>query len=95
MTDVPKGTMNNCFPEGPYSFNYGHLENTSSIDKEGIDIYTGSASNKVINAIICTVDLIKRDSEIKILYGCNETETNEIESIYHYFPSMSGLLIKC
>jgi inorganic pyrophosphatase len=94
VIDIPKGTTNNRFPEGPYSFNYGHLENTSSMDKEGIDIYTGSDSNRVINAIICTIDLMKRDSEIKILYGCNQKETNEIESIYNYFPSMKGMLVK-
>ena len=94
IIDIPKGTINNSFPNGPSSFNYGHLENTSSMDNEDIDIYIGSDSNRIINAIICTIDLIKRESEIKILYGCNEKETNEIESIYNYFPSMRGLLVK-
>ena len=29
-------------------------------------------------AIICTVDLLKRDSEIKVLLGCSEAEKDTI-----------------
>ena len=44
------------------------------MDGGGIDVWKGTAGN-IIDAIICTVDLIKKDSEIKILFGCGEDET--------------------
>ena len=46
------------------------LRNTSSMDREGIDIWAGSDHTAGIDAILCTVDLLKRDSEIKILLDC-------------------------
>ena len=41
---------------------------------EGIDVWVGTDSRKQIDAIMCIVDLMKRDSEIKILIGCTEEE---------------------
>ena len=43
------------------------------MDGGGIYVWKGTNGDK-IDAIICTVDLMKRDSEIKILIGCNEEE---------------------
>ena len=49
------------------------FEDTSSMDGAGIDVWVGSGE-KQVDAIMCTVDLIKKDSEIKILIGCTEEE---------------------
>ena len=43
------------------------------MDGAGIDVWVGSRE-KQVDAIMCTVDLIKKDSEIKILIGCTEEE---------------------
>ena len=43
------------------------------MDGAGIDVWVGSSEKKV-DAIICIVDLMKKDSEIKILIGCTEEE---------------------
>lgn len=43
------------------------------MDGAGIDVWVGSGE-KQVDAIMCTVDLIKKDSEIKILIGCMEEE---------------------
>lgn len=45
------------------------------MDGSGIDVWVGSGEKR-IDAIICTIDLLKRDSEIKILIGCTEEENN-------------------
>ncbi|MBM3291278.1 inorganic pyrophosphatase [Candidatus Bathyarchaeota archaeon] len=94
VIDVQRGSVNDFYPFGPYTFDYGHLENTSSMDNEGIDIFLGSSLDKTINGIICTVDLLKKDSEIKILYSCTEFEINEIDTLYQHYPSMRGLLVR-
>ena len=43
------------------------------MDGGGIDIWKGKDGD-YIDSIIVTVDLLKRDSEIKILIGCSEED---------------------
>ena len=73
VIDRPKGSCHPKYPNCVYPVDYGYLENTSSMDGGGIDVWKGTDGDK-IDAIICMVDLLKRDSEIKILIGCNEEE---------------------
>ena len=65
VIDRPKGTAHPKYPDFIYKVDYGYLKNTSSMDGVGIDVWVGSG-NERIDAIMCTVDLMKRDSEIKI-----------------------------
>jgi inorganic pyrophosphatase len=68
VIDRPKGSRHPKYPTFLYPVDYGYLENTSSIDGGGIDVWKG-ADGEDIDAIVCTVDLMKKDSEIKILIG--------------------------
>ncbi|MFQ9651226.1 MAG: inorganic pyrophosphatase [Enterocloster sp.] len=70
IIDRPKGSVHPGHPDFIYQVDYGFLRNTSSMDREGIDIWAGSDHTAGIDAILCTVDLLKRDSEIKILLDC-------------------------
>lgn len=63
------------------------------MDGSGIDVWVGSAEKKV-NAVICTVDLMKRDSEIKILIGCTEEELKIIYETHNESENMKGILIR-
>jgi len=63
------------------------------MDGGGIDIWKGS-SGEHADAIICTVDLLKKDSEIKILIGCNENEKQLVLESHNNSASMKGLLIR-
>ena len=69
VIDRPKGSAHPAFPDFIYRVDYGYLKNTASMDGAGIDVWVGSDGKK-IDAIMCIVDLMKRDSEIKILIGC-------------------------
>ncbi len=73
---------------------YGYLEGTSSMDGSGIDVLVGSDPGRRIDSIICTVDLAKRDSEIKVLIGCTEEEKHAIMPLYEAYPRMRGLLVR-
>ena len=77
-----------------YPVDYGYLENTTAIDGEGIDIWVGSEPKKVVQGILCTVVSWKRDSEIKILYGCTETEIQAIYEFTNARDGMKGILIR-
>mgnify|MGYP000405771921 CR=1 FL=1 len=48
---------------------------------------------KKINGIICTVDLKKKDSEIKILIGCTDAEIQTVYETHNNTEFMKGILI--
>jgi len=70
------------------------LKNTASMDGGGIDIWRGSLPNGNCDAIICTVDLMKRDSEIKLLIGCTEDEKTTALSFHNGSEYMKGVMIR-
>ena len=43
---------------------------------------------------MCIVDLIKKDSEIKILIGCTEEEKATVYKAHNETPFMKGVLIR-
>lgn len=51
-------------------------------------------NGKKIDAIMCVLDLIKKDSEIKILIGCTEEEKAIIYETHNETPYMKGIMIR-
>ena len=92
VIDRPRGSAHPRFPNFIYKVDYGYLKNTSSMDGAGIDVWIGSGDKK-IDAIMCIVDLMKRDSEIKILVGCTEEEKLDNKT-HNETQYMKGVLIR-
>lgn len=46
-----------------------------------------------VDAILCTVDLLKSDVEIKLLIGCTKEETQWVMDVVKRYSSLGGLLI--
>ena len=93
VIDRPKGSAHPRFPNFIYKIDYGYLKNTASMDGAGIDVWVGSGEKK-IDAIMCIVDLMKKDSEIKILVGCTEEEKLEVYKTHNETQYMKGILIR-
>ena len=93
VIDRPKGSCHPKYPKLIYPVDYGYLENTSSMDNGGIDAWKGT-SGDAVDAIICIVDLMKRDSEIKILIGCSEGEKQLVLETHNKSEYMKGVLIR-
>lgn len=93
VIDRPRGSAHPRFPNFIYKVDYGYLKDTASMDGAGIDVWVGSGDKK-IDAIMCIVDLMKRDSEIKILVGCTEEEKLEVYKTYNETQYMKGVLIR-
>ena len=94
IIDRPKGSTHPRYPDYIYPLAYGYLDGTTSIDGGGIDVWQGSDTAKKLDAIICTIDLKKRDSEIKILIGCTEDEKTLVYQEHNRTAFMKGLLIR-
>jgi inorganic pyrophosphatase len=94
IIDRPKGTRHPKFNNMVYELDYGYIKNTKAMDGNEIDVFKGSLHNKNVNKIICTVDLLKKDIEIKILIGCT---ISEIERVYKFLNNseyMRALIIE-
>lgn len=84
--DRPKGSTHPRFPGQAYPLDYGYLEGTNSPDGSGIDLWIGSQGPGQITGILCTVDLFKRDGELKLLFGCTE---EDVQCILEYVNCQS------
>jgi inorganic pyrophosphatase len=91
--DRPKGSTHKRFVNGTYPVDYGFLHGTTSIDSDGVDIWVGSLGEHKVVGALCTIDLYKRDTELKILYDCTD---EEIQSILRFVnvDQMMAIYIK-
>lgn len=74
VIDRPRGSRHPRFDHLVYPLDYGYLKGTSAMDGGGIDLWRGSRADARIGGILCTVDLMKRDTEVKLLIGCTDDE---------------------
>ena len=82
------------YPAIVYPLDYGCLKGTSSSDGEEIDLFLGSEPARRLTGAFVTVDLEKRDCEIKLLIGCTEEEVAVIDRFFNRYASMKGLLLR-
>jgi inorganic pyrophosphatase len=95
--DRPRGSTHPRYPALIYPLDYGYLENTTSSDGGGIDVWLGSLNTamnkdgmKILTGILCTFDTLKRDAEIKLLLGCS---IEDIQVIRDFHKEMVTLYI--
>ncbi len=89
-----RGTAHPGYPNFMYPLDYGYLKDTASMDGGGIDVWLGSDEARTLDAIMCIVDLAKRDSEIKLLIGCTEEEKQIVYKTHNETAHMKGILIR-
>jgi inorganic pyrophosphatase len=74
VIDRPRGSVHPRYPDLVYPLDYGYLEDTVTSDGGGKDFWIGEGDDRELRAIVCTIDLVKKDVEIKVLIGCSETD---------------------
>ena len=93
IIDRPKGTCHPRYPEFVYPLDYGYLEGTNAADGAGIDVWLGASGSRDLSSVILTVDLLKRDTEIKFLLGCTVQEMQTILD-FHNGKCMWAFLVR-
>jgi inorganic pyrophosphatase len=93
VIDRPKGFSRPHAPSVVYPLDYGYLQGTSSSDGEGIDVWRGSLPEGRLDAVVCTVDVWKRDVEIKLLLGCTTAEKHVI-CHFHQSAVTAAMLVE-
>ncbi len=94
VIDRPKGSVHPRYPEWAYPLDYGYLKGITGGDRHELDVWIGSSPEKRLNAIVCTVDLLKKDAEFKLLVGCTVEEMAAIVEFHDHGQEMAALLIR-
>ena len=89
----PRGSHHPEHPQIVYPLDYGCLKGTSSSDGEVIDLFLGTEPARRLTGAFVTVDLEKRDCEIKLLIGCTGDEIRTVDHFFNDYASMKGLLL--
>lgn len=92
VIDRPRGSHHPSYPALVYPMDYGYLEGTCAMEGSGIDVWLGAAQIPIADALAVTVDLEKRDAEIKILLGCTPSEERQVQD-FLIAESMSAIMI--
>ena len=93
VIDGPKGTPHPRYPDLIFPLDYGYLKGTTGGDGDGIDLWIGTAEHKKLTAIAGTIDMKKRDGEIKLLIGCTDDDIETIKKC-HNNEFMSGIIVR-
>lgn len=93
IIDRPKGSRHPKFTETIYPLDYGYFKGVNSTDGSFLDVFIGSKKDKEIDAIVCTADLFKKDSEIALLLGCTKEEKCIVFNFINKYELTQGILI--
>jgi inorganic pyrophosphatase len=93
VIERPRGSRHPRLLSIVYPLDYGYLKGTSSSDGTAIDVWRGSLLVGHLDAVVCTVDLGKRDAEVKLLLGCTRTEKQAI-CAFHQSAWSAALLVE-
>jgi inorganic pyrophosphatase len=91
--DRPKGSAHPHYPAMRYPLDYGYLRGVRADDGDNLDVWVGSQVARAIVAIVCTLDDVKRDAEIKALLGCTEEEMQIVLS-FHNQDGQRAILVR-
>ena len=91
--DRPIFSRHPSYPEIVYPVNYGYVNETMGEDGQELDIFVGTAPTGLV-AYERTVDHMKGDTEIKLLYNCSPQEVYLVHGFLNYAPELlSGKLV--
>ncbi|EGB15329.1 hypothetical protein DND132_2124 [Pseudodesulfovibrio mercurii] len=93
VIDRPAGSHHPKYRHVTYPLDYGYLADTASMDGGGIDVWRGRSGSTEPVAIACTVDLLKKDSEIKILLGCTPQEVETVLRFHNSSKYMKAIVV--
>jgi inorganic pyrophosphatase len=92
VVDRPRGSTHPKKKGLVYPLDYGFVRGLRSGDGGGVDVWVGSLRSRRINGILCTLDLDKRDMEVKILIGCSAAERRKVLALHNRFSHRAVLV---
>lgn len=84
-----KGTHHPKYLNMVYPVDYGFLEDTNEIK-----VFKGSEKRSVVDAVMVVADILKRDLDVKLLWGCTPEEEEQILRFINQTDYQKGMLIR-
>lgn len=92
VIDRPAGSRHPRFPALVYPLDYGYLQGTEAADGGGVDVWAGRGGSRRVTGVVCTVDLHRRDTELKLLLGCTAEEQRIVLQFHNGYRQRAVLL---
>lgn len=83
VIDRPKDSRHTRFATIVHPLDDGYLDGTSATGGGGIDLWRGSDPARGLEGVAATVDLTKRDTEIKLPIGSTQAEVAAVEAFHN------------
>lgn len=84
-----KGSHHPKYMNMVYPVDYGYLEDT-----DRIKVFKGSLKRSSADAVMIVADILKRDLEVKLLWGCTEAEELETIRFINQTDYQKGILVR-
>lgn len=94
IIDRKKGSSHPKYPNTVYKVDYGYINNTTAIDGNEVGVYKGTSLVQKATGVLCTFELIKKDTEVKILIGLTNKEMNLVYKTHNTSEYINALLVK-
>lgn len=85
----PKGSHHPSYLNMVYPVDYGYLEDT-----DAIKFFKGSLKKSSVDAIMIVADILKRDLEVKLMWGCTPEEEDEVLRFINQTDYQKGILVR-
>jgi inorganic pyrophosphatase len=94
VIDRPAGSRHPRYSELQYPLDYGFLQGTHAGDGAEVDCWVGSLPERSVTGVEITVDLLKRDAEVKVLLGCTAEEMQTISAFHNSGPMGAVVVVR-
>lgn len=81
VVDRPGGSRHPKYPQILYAVDYGYMKGTAGGDGQAIDIFRGSMEGAGVVGLFVTVDMVKKDAELKIVVDCTAEEISGVHGL--------------
>lgn len=78
IIDRGKNTCHYKYSNLVYPVDYGYLVDTTGTDQAPVDVFKGSEKASLVQGIVVSADILKKDCDVKLLVGCSEEEEHDI-----------------
>lgn len=85
----PQGSHHEKYLNMVYPVDYGYLQ-----DIDDIKVFKGSDKKSHVDAVMVVGDILKRDLEVKLLWGCTEEEELKILRFINQTDYQKGILVR-
>lgn len=94
VVDRPRNTCHYKYSNLIYPVDYGYLCDTTGSDQDPIDVFKGSEKSNLVQSVVVSADILKKDCEVKLLIGCSEEEELEILEFLNQTEFQKAVLIR-